>query len=579
MKLTHLSIKNVLGIRSADLELSTPVTLFGAKNRNGKTSLSEAVRMALTGDVSARGIAMKKDLQGLVHDDAKSGTCEVTVDGKVAYVLLPAGKTTAPEEWTPPAALPYVLDAQRFAHLEPNMRRSFLFGLMGLRITPEVVLARLVKRGVDQEKAKLVLPYLRAGFPEASREAKTKATEAKGAWRALTGETYGSVKAASWAASKPEVDGAELDATAERIANLDSEIADANQALGRLRGALQAHQTRQAKVADLQAKVENRSRVAEKLARDEAELPDWDAKVAALEGTAAPVPTLNCPCCAAALVFKDGALAAAEQQDAAPVDRSKLPEYTRARDLMKSAIANGKRDLAAIDAAAAELQAIQDDESEVPKQSDIEEAQLALHNLVDKRGTQVTLLDKMKTDQRAATAADESTSKAAAHHATVMAWDAIGDALAPDGIPGDMLSEALEPFNTRLEQGALDSGWDHVKVGTDMSITVGTASKKGTRPYALLSESEQWRVDAMLAEAVSFLSGVKLLVLDRFDVLDLQGRAELLEWLDILASAGDVDTALIFGTLKQPPANLPASATAVWIEAGVAQLPQELQAA
>ena len=86
---------------------------------------------------------------------------------------------------------------------------------------------------------------------------------------------------------------------------------------------------------------------------------------------------------------------------------------------------------------------------------------------------------------------------------------------------------------------------------------------------SLLSESEKWRVDAMIAEAVSHLSGLKLLVLDRFDVLDIQGRTDLLAWLDILAANGEIDTALIFGTLKALPGELPATIGAHWIEAGV----------
>lgn len=75
--------------------------------------------------------------------------------------------------------------------------------------------------------------------------------------------------------------------------------------------------------------------------------------------------------------------------------------------------------------------------------------------------------------------------------------------------------------------------------------------------------------DPLLAEAIAFLSGTRLLVLDRFDVLDLQGRGDLLAWLDILASDGEIDTALIFGTLKAAPSNLPETVAAHWIENGV----------
>lgn len=571
MKITHLAIQNVLGIREAQVPLQTPVTLFAGHNRNGKTSVAEAVRMALAGDASARGVALKKDLQALVHEGAKAGSCEVTVDGKPVFVMLPTGKMTPPTEWVAPAALPYVLDAPRFSSLEPNQRRAFLFQLMGLRITPEVVLERLTKRGVDGEKAKLVLPFLRAGFAEACKEAKTKGTEAKGAWRALTGETYGAVKAAAWTASKPEVDAKEADAAAARIEELDGQIATANQELGRLQGAVSAQRQRQQRVQELQAKVETKPRVKAKLTKDEGELADWQEKVARAEGSAPALKRMPCPCCSAMLVLADGKLAEAGEEVENP-DAGKLAEYTKARDLMNSAVANGRRDLAAIEAAEAQLADLQEDEGEAPKSTEVDAAQLKVHELRQQRGTAASLLEKIRHDQRAAAAADQATKLAAEHHATVQAWDAIAEALAPDGIPGDMLNEALEPFNARLKQTALDTEWDVVSVGGDMGIHAG-------RPYHLLSESEKWRTDAMLAEAISYLSGVKLLLLDRFDVLDLKGRDDLLTWLDILATNGEIDTVLIFGTLKQPPTGLPATATPVWIEAGVAQLAEERLAA
>jgi len=68
---------------------------------------------------------------------------------------------------------------------------------------------------------------------------------------------------------------------------------------------------------------------------------------------------------------------------------------------------------------------------------------------------------------------------------------------------------------------------------------------------------------------VAQLSGVRMLVLDRFDVLDLQGRGDLIAWLDILASDGDIDTALIFGTLKALPSQLPTTIAAHWLDNGV----------
>jgi hypothetical protein len=64
------------------------------------------------------------------------------------------------------------------------------------------------------------------------------------------------------------------------------------------------------------------------------------------------------------------------------------------------------------------------------------------------------------------------------------------------------------------------------------------------------------------------LSGVKLLVLDRVDVLDMVGREDLLYWLDGLAEDGEIETALLFATLKALPAKLPSTVEAHWLDRG-----------
>lgn len=75
MKLTKITASNFLGIRSVDVDLSTPVTLFAGANGAGKSSLQEAVRMALIGE-SVR-VGLKKDYGQIVRDGEKTGMEEV----------------------------------------------------------------------------------------------------------------------------------------------------------------------------------------------------------------------------------------------------------------------------------------------------------------------------------------------------------------------------------------------------------------------------------------------------------------------------------------------------------------------
>jgi len=572
MLITHIVAENFIGLRMAQVAIRKPVTLFAGSNGAGKSSLQEAVRMALTGE-SVR-VSLKKEYQAIVNEGGKQGFAQVVMhDGKQessATIMLPSGKASG-ENYTAPAALPYVLDAQRFARLDEKERRAFLFGLMGLKTDLASVKERLLARKLDPAKVERVLPMLRAGFDAASKDAKTKATEAKGAWRAVTGETYGAVKAADWRAERPEVDTAAMRKAEENLARLDSELAAANQILGARRADKQRHDQQQARLPELRDQAAKKARIQAKLAKDEADLTEWDRKVAEVEGGGAAAPAaLTCPCCQAQLVLREGALQQHEAGAAHP-DVDKLPQYRNSRDLLKSAVANDKRDLQAATDAAATITAIEIGLKDAPKTSEVDEAAQAVAELTKLRATAAGQLEQHRKAKTAAEAADASTKKAASAHADVQAWDAIGDALAPDGIPGEILAEALEPINDRLAQAAADADWPQVEIGKDMVVTAGG------RSYALLSESEKWRTDAMLAEAISFQSGLRLLVLDRFDVLDVKGRGDLLAWLHVLAENKEVDTTLVFGTLKALPADLPATVAGEWIENG--QVGQHKEAA
>jgi len=48
MKITRIQAQNVLGLQDVDARLPTPVALFAGRNGSGKSSIQEAVRMAIT---------------------------------------------------------------------------------------------------------------------------------------------------------------------------------------------------------------------------------------------------------------------------------------------------------------------------------------------------------------------------------------------------------------------------------------------------------------------------------------------------------------------------------------------------
>lgn len=568
MKITRIQVSNFIGARAVDLELRKPIAMISGKNGSGKSSIRDAIALAFTADLCR--VSLKKEAAALISEGGESCFVEITTDADTYGVAITAaGKisdTMAGKET--PAALPYVLDAQRFARMADNERRAFLFGLIGIKLDGPAIKERLLKRQCIAAKVEQIMPILRTGFEAASKEAASRARDAKASWKTTTGgETYGDKKAASWAATKPAFDAAALADLQQRLAAIDAGLADANQRMGALQADHKRHAEATQRLDDLREKGSRYARIANKLVRDEAELKEWEDRVVVLKGSALSQNALPCPDCGTMLVLKDGVLVhAAPLAKGTEDDLARLPEYEKALRLLQSSVANDKRDLAAADAAAKTIAELEAAVGSAPDEAEIHAARKHLDDLKAERSDIAAKLAGQQDAERQARQADERTAKALAAHESVLAWIAIADALSPDGIPGELLAEALDPINEHLRVSAADAEWEPAQINSDMTITYGL------RDYALVSESEKWRADAMIAEAVSHFAGIKLLVLDRFDVLDLKGREDLLYWLDGMAGNGEIDTALIFGTLKSLPAQLLPSIDGFWLGSGVAGL-------
>ncbi len=586
MRISSLYITNFLGIQHAELQLRAPVQLLCGPNGAGKSSVRDAVALALTADLGRVG--MKKDAPALIRDGADLAVVEVTdADGDQWRVSINRrgnvvdsmkGRDADP-------VLPYVLDAQRLARLSPTERRAFLFGLCGVKMGQADIAARLAARGCDDARVQRVVPLLRGGFDAAAEDAKRRATEAKGSWRTVTGEAYGPEKAKGWRATVPPFDAARLKALGTEIEHADFALGQWQEQIGKLQAEDQRRNGLRARLPALQEHGAKVPRLEAKLHADEKALADAQEALQQAQQRAGAAPRVGLVH-ELARSLRDVLFFVSEQHewkaqwsapllayeaehgpvnaDAAgdPEAQAKLPALREQLALMQRAVANSERDLKAAQGAHAEAARIAAELDEVFDAAALVEAREQVDKVKAQRAAAVAEANKLKSIKALADAAEAKTTQAARHADDVAAWDAIAKALGPDGIPADILAEALGPIGERLAQSAADSGWQMVAIDRDMAVTYGG------RAYALCSESERWRADAMLAEAVAHVSGARLLVLDRMDVLDLQGRADLLGWLDTLADLGEIDTALVFATLKGLPAQLPAHVGAHWIDGG-----------
>ncbi|MBP6018762.1 MAG: recombinase RecF [Burkholderiaceae bacterium] len=589
MKITRINIENILGAAQVGLTLPTPVTIFAGDNYTGKSSIREAIKLALIG--RPERVLLKKEYHRLVHDAAEIGVAGVALEGGEAYFTAPDGNQELKHsytmaQWEPMAlALPYCLDIELFAVAKPDERRSLLFAITGASAKTADIVASLKKRGLDDKLVETVTPLLRSGFPAAAKFAEERCREAKGAWKGVTNETYGHVKADKWAAPVPEFDAAAIQHLTDKSEVLKGKIGTEQTKLGAAEQKLKSWMAHEENGTQDRATFARLASLEQKLEYDNDQLLKWQDQVKVLEQNAGTGPRVGLVHELARAVdylaghsvgiqselATDGqreALAALDCYEAQygaigaegdPEAANKLPSAIKSRDLMQNAVNNTQRDIDAAKAAGARLST----KVERGSEEEIAGIETILAGYQAEHGQVTTQLKGLLTAQAEAATADAYTSKAREHHQAAQQWQVAIDALSPDGIPAEILGKALDPLNQLLSKYSVIFGWDSVVIGTDMLIT------SGVRDYALQSESEKWRTDAVLALAIATISGLKLAAFDRFDVLGLAGRADFIDGIDVMAEEGAIDTALIFGTFKKLPdvSGFP-QCTAFWVKEG-----------
>lgn len=586
MKITALHVQNFLGARQIDLATAQPITLIAGQNGAGKSSLKDAISFALVADLCR--VSKKGEAAALLSEGAGAARVFVqTSERDYEVAISKAGKITDSATGTePPAALPFVLDPARFARLADAERRTFLFQLLRIETSHKAIAERMARRGLDEQKIAAVLPVLRAGFAAGEKHAKELASQARGAWKAVAGEAYGDKKAEAWEPPLATPVSGNPSALAEnaqaRVNELGEQIAALQQELGAARVTREAAQQRAVRIERLHDQAGMVERIKGRLATAEENVAHCRALLAGSEDPKAPGSYLARGLAGTLAEFVEVADEAGidanltnrarahlveyrklhGDPNAEPADPARLAELRHALQVAESGAANARRDLAAAEAASAELDELEKAAApETPRIDDIET------RLTDARLRHADWQADAQKYLEAAGAAErraKQIASAAVHHADVQQWSAIADALSPSGIQAEMIAEALDPLNARLAEHAALAQWQPPRIGADMAITVGG------RLYGLCSESERWRADAMLAMTIAVLSGLRFVVLDRLDVLDATGREDALFWLSDVAEAGQIDTAIVLATLKAaPPAQaLPTHIASHWIERG-----------
>jgi len=338
MKINHIMINNVLGIRDLDVQTTTPITLFAGRNGAGKTSIQQSIRMALTSDPAR--VTKKKDYELIVYEGEVSGSVEINIDDIPFLFVLPSGERDGQPM---PSTLPYCLDPNLFMSLDDKEKRSFLFKLGKLKINSEEVVKRLEEKELHMKKCAVILPVIKAGFPAAHDQAKSNASECKGSWKAVTGETYGVKKAEGWEAYSPEeMDTSDIESLGLKISESKLDFNQANQQVGISKQQLEDNKKSDRRAEFLSEKIENKKLVADRIIEaaasfEKAEYQYEMQKNAAGDG---PNDPQICPLCEGELETIDGELCAYTIKEFDSKAAEQLPETLKdlglATDLLRT---------------------------------------------------------------------------------------------------------------------------------------------------------------------------------------------------------------------------------------------------
>jgi DNA repair exonuclease SbcCD ATPase subunit len=602
MKINAINITNVFGAASVRLEGLPPVMLLAGPNGSGKSSIGHAVGLALCGDLAR--VALKKDCALIIHDGAKSGTVSIELQGRqaaTAHVTKTKATTPAAAELDSPA-MRVCTGIERVGELTPNALRALVFGAMGVRFSAKKIAEMLLARGHAKEHVETVAPIIASGFDNAERFAKECAAEARGEWKGATGEVYGSEKALTWAAPSPEVDAGAATKAAQATGALSAEMKALSESVGAARQRVENaraaanHYASQAGrlgalVGTLTSRTETLSKANKVLAETRTELQaarqaagqasrrgeglvHWLAEL--LGEISATAPAIDAGDPLGADIEQALESYTATHGDIVPVWEADPAVATEgAREAVAQFEALEQRALQAVERAQAEVDeatqarsslAALDQPAPVDTQDEaaLAEAQTKMADLDARYAIALATSQELVSQVLQAERAAELTAAAAAAHGKVVAWQAIEADLSPAGIPAELTASGITRLQDRLEQSAADTAWPSASISPDWVVCLGG------RPYGLLSRSEQWRADAMLAEAIAHFSGIRAVVLDEMDLLNAGERMTVLAWLSACAEAGELDTALVIATLGTlPPSQaLPAHTAAAWVAAG-----------
>lgn len=554
-------VRNVLGVKSAELDLQG-VVLIAGRNGAGKSSLVEAITCATLGTAAARGQTTKKAQAGVLHEGASAGSASLDWGTGTQRVLYPEGKVET--TGVPPAlplGSPLGMGAVAWSSLDAKSRASEFSARAGAKPTRADLEQWLADHEGDPADADALMERIDvSGWDAVHRTAAEAATKLKGAWEQVTGEAFGAVKANGWrpAGLLRDEDYA--------LASVEADLAAARADLERLiaagavdQGRIELLRPLAATLAERQAHEQNlRARIVElRAASGKLSMQRLDM----LRGAADLAH--GCPHCRKAIeVVMDpaGGVMEITKSQRPTMTAEQLADHNAATKQITDAVRQATSEIDNVEAELADAVGLSNEATEAAREVDRllkTAAGAARPEALAQQRMLVAALEARVAGVKAMIEAGEIFSRWARAQPMIQA-------LASTGVRAAAAQRALTAWNEEMAEIGKAGAMPPIALADDLTLTMNG------RPYALLSESERWRCDALMSVALARKEGAALVVLDRLDVLVPDARAQIFR---VLAAAGLPAAVVACSARDRAPETLPSLKKAGlgsvwWMEAG-----------